>query len=155
MRKSSPRKPLLTKTPIVFAIPKAELERMRQLCRNHYALIVNKKGTINDVLNIAFRLKVGSVLAEKVYTEVTQEEFSPAFDSILSVIIRWTRDSVVSPTPEEFANIEAGMDAVDAMQMENIRRVLLDAHLAARKYVYDLVRMYVPPEMITSGSIKV
>lgn len=148
MRKSTPRKALKTKTPIVFGIPKAELERMKQLTRNHYKNVEAGTGNINDILNIAFRLKVGSELAAKVYTEVTQEEFSLAFESILAVVMRWVHEKTISPTAQEKVNIEEGMDAVDAMQMENIRRILLDAHLVARKYVYDLVRMYVPPEMV-------
>ena len=109
--------------------------------RNALKAFKEGKADRTDWFNISFRLRMGTYLAEKIYTEETLVGMKLAFDACLSIHTRFMTENVVKATPEELIELEAGLDAIDIMQTENLRRDFLDAALAARKELSDLLKI--------------
>jgi hypothetical protein len=139
MKKSKPRKKLLTNTPITIGIPKEQLELLAAVPRRSLAALKENRATPTDLYNVSFRIKVGLHLAEKLYQFETEDGMRLAMIACLKVRDRFKANTMLAVTPHEVAEIEMGLEAIDAMQYENIRRELLAAHLAAKAYMHNLI----------------
>lgn len=135
MAKGKPprRSKYVGKSPIVLGIPKAHVDIIASVPRASFKRFKEGIADMDDWFNLSFRIKVGQYLAEKIYTEVAVDAFNLAFGHCKEIGERWLVDKVVTATELELYDIEAGLDAVDQMHGENIRRHLLDAYYAARE----------------------
>ena len=136
-----PKKKYKSYTPVTIAISKEKMAELVIPPRNSLTAFKEKRADRTDWCNVTFRIKVGLSLAEKIYTEDTVKGMKEALDACESIRNRFMSINTVTATVEELIELEAGLDAVDAMQEENIRRHLLDAYLAAREYINKLVKL--------------
>jgi len=126
------RSKYVNKTPITIAVPKQHLDMIASVPRASFKRFKEGIADIDDWFNLSFRIKVGHYLAEKIYEQEAVDAFNIAFDHCKEIGERWLTNAVVTATEEELSDVEAGLDAVDEMHGENIRRHLLDAYYAAR-----------------------
>ena len=106
---------------MIAKVPRISFKRLQE-----------NKADVNDWYNLSFRIKVGHYLAEKLYAKEAVIGLSIAFDCCKLIGERWLLNKVISATPDELADIEISLDAVDSMHTENTRRYLLEAYHAAR-----------------------
>lgn len=139
MTVKKPRKIVRHKQTVLMAVPKADLDTLIIPPRLSLAAFKESKATMTDWFNVTFRIKVGLYIAEKAYQLQTEEGMRLAIIACLKIRDRKRDTNLLSITPYELADIEMGLDAVDAMQYENIRKLLLAAHTEAKKYVHQLL----------------
>ena len=127
-------------TPIVFSISKAESDKLKSWIRNSLLVIRSEHANVLSWTNICFRIKVGLEVARTLYEEVTVKEIQECLDVCLSLRERFEAPSGFSITPAELEHLEAAIDAIDEMQDNCTRRVFLDAHIVADKFMKALTK---------------
>jgi hypothetical protein len=130
---------LKSHTPINIAISKADSELLKRFPRLSLENIRNNNGIFKDWYNLTFRTKIGLEVANLVYTEEASAALKEVHDVCLKMLETYKQERCLSLTEQEYILLTDGLDAVDQMQDENTRRILLDIFKNSDKYVKKLI----------------
>jgi len=126
------------KLPITISLSKKKLDSIAEIPRVSLRRFKENIADINDLINIYFRINVGLYLAKKIYEKETADSFELLIYQCKQILERYIRDKLVNADQTEIIDIENGLDAVDQMHTENIRRYLLEAYYLAKNEVVKL-----------------
>ena len=131
--KERQRRGLVAKGCLSHSLTEAEKQKVRSWVDDSLAKFKEGTAGANDWYNLLFRIQVGLELARAFYEDTTIAGMVAAKEACLVVMRRFNTDTVWRATPGELDEIESGLDAVNTMTGENIRRELLHAHYEARE----------------------
>jgi hypothetical protein len=144
----APRK-LRSHTPVVIAIAKKHELSLKLPSQLSLTALAEGKGTATDWFNLTFRLCVGFEVAKSEYTEPTAHQLNETLTIAKGIRARANKGGWYASL-EEVGLLRAGLNATDEMQDTTTRRVQLDAHLVAKKYMSEQLRAYTNPSLETS-----
>lgn len=132
------RKKLKSKTPIVFKLSKEQSDQLKSRIRPSLIAFKNNTQTATDWYNLGFRLKIAVEIGKENYQQQTVNELQECLDVIIYLKNQWVETKSFKATEEQITLLESGLDAMDQIQDETTRRMLLDKHLVARDYMLTL-----------------
>lgn len=125
-------------TPIIFGLSLKDAIKLKTMIRPSLAAFKENRQSLTDWHNVGFRLKVALEVAKEHYVLETVSELQRCMDAVLAIKQRYATHQSLSATPEEIELFEMGLDAMDQIQDESTRRLLLDKFLAADRYMKAL-----------------
>lgn len=124
--------------PILFAATKEQKTMIREPPRYSLKKVREGKGTGTDWYNLMFRIRSAKHIAQRTYEKPTQDQINEVYNALMAVMDRAVKVDATNPvyiyTAEELNLIEAGLDAMDAMEDQVMRRLLLEAMHIAKKH---------------------
>ena len=128
------------KTSPLFKLTKKEHDSINSIIRNTF--IKMKTTSFNKVqwYDVLIRLVVGKMMIAKFYTEETANEYAVCLKAMNTIEERseLTGYQTWTMTDEESEIIEAGLDAVEVVQLEVPRVDFLKAHREVYKVITDM-----------------
>lgn len=125
-------------TPIVIALTQAQKESLKRMLQPSVKAFQENRATPTDWHNLGFRLKVGLEVAKECYSDENVGSFETCMDLILKLKERALTSQGFTTNSDEFEILTTGLEAVDEMQDQVTRRVLLDKHLIADRFMKRL-----------------
>lgn len=125
-------------TPIILGLSLKDATRLKTMIRPSLAAFKENRQSLTDWHNIGFRLKVALEIAKEHYVPQTVAELQACMDVILAMKQRYLLNKSLTVSAEEIELFEMGLDAMDQIQDESTRRLLLDKFLVADRYMKAL-----------------
>lgn len=135
------KKPKARKAPYVssplFKMTKEQHDYIKSSIRESFEKMKSGNFTQRQWIDLLTRMMVGKILITKHYTEDSVEQFKPCIQACVDIENRASllNHEKWDMTKEEQETIEAGLDAVDEVQMETLRLEFLTAHREADKQI--------------------
>lgn len=113
------------------------------------------KGVYTNWFNIAFRLRFGLDVAKEYYEDLTVLELKLCYDKVIAIISRPDQapDAPLYMTKEEIESVALGLEAVDTMQRQVLRKDMAPLMRGAvmymrNKYAADKRLQPLPPKRL-------
>jgi hypothetical protein len=123
----------------LIKLAEPEQKWLKQVPRLSLNAFKNKTQTITDWNNVTFRIKVGVELAKKIYTEETFSSMNEVLSVCLKLGEEYRKTNILNPTAEEIETMEIGIDAVDSMQDETLRKDQVIAYRTTDAFMKKLI----------------
>lgn len=143
------------KATVMMKLTEAEHTKLSAVGWDSLAVFRRGKGDYTNWFNLAFRLRFGLNLANEYYEDVTALEIKLCYDKAIGIINRPDAKpgAPLYMTEEEFDSVTSGLEALDVMQREMLRRdmapILRNAAVYMRaRYVADRSAQPLTPKRI-------
>lgn len=127
-------------TPINLGLSAKQHADLKKGPRTALTRVVEGKATSQDWYTLTFRTMATKLIAEVNYTEETVKELQEVCEVCLSLKERMINEDKLYLTPDEIKLMTMGLDAADVVQMDNTRRVQLDAYKKADDYTRNVAK---------------
>jgi hypothetical protein len=134
----SKRNKLKSRTPVVFAMPKEQKDKMRSMFDSVIADIESKKETPTVWYNACFRVMQCYEIAKHTYEASTVAQISPILNRLLNKY-KPELDNWFKFTDGELESLIAVHEAMCLMEDETTRRVQLDAVHITNNFMKNLI----------------
>lgn len=126
----------------LFKMTKEQHEFINTSIRNSFKIMVSGKFTQRQWVDMLTRMIVGKLMIAKHYEEISAKEFEPCVEALVNIELRAAEKNhdTWDMTEEEKELLEAGLDAVEQIQVEVSRMDFLNAHREADKII---TKMYI------------